>query len=343
MVRQKKEHNMEEKKTWQSEYRRILQEDDEWYAKQEEQALQAVKKAAFKPWQERLFIWAAAFVTAFAYMVNIVVASIGPQVLPNDWIPNTWLVATCHSWVVVFILSLAAVVVLDLMKTSKISARSPLASLPVGFILSFIGIVICCYFATIYNGTFVQLLFQLFFAFVSYTLLDKSTLRKWEKERDEHDRDIRAQLDAIKDLPDGEPEPLEPQKQHCTLCLKESIYEVCLACEKRFQPERRRVRAQILRAKQHGVPATLTLREWLETLAVFHWRCAYCNGSYEVMEHYIPVTRGGGTTSENCVPACLRCNGQKADKDPEDIEPTKKFIKTVTRGKRKNPPTKKEK
>lgn len=112
------------------------------------------------------------------------------------------------------------------------------------------------------------------------------------------------------------PDPLP--KKLCDICKQESMYDLCVSCEKATQPERQRLRSQIMRAKHADVPATLTIVEWLITLNNFHWKCAYCQtGPYEVMEHYIPVTLGGGTTAENCVPACFSCNARKAAKHPE--------------------------
>ncbi|SRR6266487_881955 len=111
--------------------------------------------------------------------------------------------------------------------------------------------------------------------------------------------------------------PEEPAKPRCTICKEESQYEVCLSCEKKFQGERHRVRAQILRAKQANVPATLTLAEWLDQLQTFHNRCAYCHKPFQLIEHYIPLSQGGGTTKENCIPACFKCNAKKSGKHPE--------------------------
>jgi len=71
------------------------------------------------------------------------------------------------------------------------------------------------------------------------------------------------------------------------------------------------VNNQVNRAIQANTSATLTLTEWLETLDHFQRKCAYCQGPYEVLEHFVPLVLGGGTTRANCVPACARCNGKK--------------------------------
>jgi len=71
--------------------------------------------------------------------------------------------------------------------------------------------------------------------------------------------------------------------------------------------ENDRVAAQLSRARLLGADATLTLVEWLVTLEDFDWRCAYCQSKpFQVMSHVIPYPQGG-TTSDNCVPACYGC------------------------------------
>jgi 5-methylcytosine-specific restriction endonuclease McrA len=68
-----------------------------------------------------------------------------------------------------------------------------------------------------------------------------------------------------------------------------------------------RVKAQVQRARSLEADATLTLVDWLTTLEQFDWCCAYClTRPFEVMSHIIPLPRGG-TTPDNCVPACYSC------------------------------------
>jgi len=70
-----------------------------------------------------------------------------------------------------------------------------------------------------------------------------------------------------------------------------------------------------LRAKRAGRAATLTVEQWKETLEYFHHRCAYCQRAlWECLEHFIPITRGGGTAWDNCVPACSYCDQEKGVK-----------------------------
>jgi len=72
-----------------------------------------------------------------------------------------------------------------------------------------------------------------------------------------------------------------------------------------------RVKAQVQRARSLTADATLTLVDWFIILEQFGWHCAYCQSKpFEVMSHVIPLPRGG-TTPDNCVPACYSCSTGK--------------------------------
>lgn len=66
------------------------------------------------------------------------------------------------------------------------------------------------------------------------------------------------------------------------------------------------------RARLRGLPDTLTLEQWNEIKESFGHRCAYCGeaGPLE-QEHVTPLSKGGGTTNDNIVPACRSCNSKK--------------------------------
>jgi hypothetical protein len=86
------------------------------------------------------------------------------------------------------------------------------------------------------------------------------------------------------------------------------------------------------RAKSLYLPATLTLQQWQRTLNDFNHKCAYCQtNEYQVLEHYIPLNFGGGTTADNCVPACKNCNGTKSDQHPSAIFSSKMFEDAIQR------------
>jgi 5-methylcytosine-specific restriction endonuclease McrA len=44
------------------------------------------------------------------------------------------------------------------------------------------------------------------------------------------------------------------------------------------------------------------------------FRCAYCGGKADTVDHVVPRSLGGQHTWENCVACCAQCNHRKADK-----------------------------
>ena len=83
-----------------------------------------------------------------------------------------------------------------------------------------------------------------------------------------------------------------------------------------------RVEAQLFKARSLGAVATLTIVEWLLTLNDFNWLCAYCQMKpFQVMSRVVPLPQGG-TTVENCVPACYSCgrSGKKKKRENTRIQ-----------------------
>jgi 5-methylcytosine-specific restriction endonuclease McrA len=44
------------------------------------------------------------------------------------------------------------------------------------------------------------------------------------------------------------------------------------------------------------------------------YRCAYCGGRADTIDHVIPRSRGGAHSWQNCVASCAKCNHRKADR-----------------------------
>ncbi len=63
----------------------------------------------------------------------------------------------------------------------------------------------------------------------------------------------------------------------------------------------------------------LHLGEWAETLRHYKWRCAYCTGSFESIDHFTPVSQGGATWVGNVVPACIACQMAKGGQLPQEV------------------------
>lgn len=131
--------------------------------------------------------------------------------------------------------------------------------------------------------------------------------------------------------------------QYCIDCATEAVAKrtpTCQACGETFlrvkgrsavfcpscasddvARESRRVRSQLTRARLAGVEASLTVSEWLGAIKHFGGMCAYCGKEpFDVLEHYIPISHGGGTTANNCVPACYSCNSTKNNRHPDTIQ-----------------------
>lgn len=48
-------------------------------------------------------------------------------------------------------------------------------------------------------------------------------------------------------------------------------------------------------------------------------RCAYCGHAAATIDHIVPRCRGGNDSWTNLVACCLRCNGVKGDRTPEEM------------------------
>ena len=76
----------------------------------------------------------------------------------------------------------------------------------------------------------------------------------------------------------------------------------------------------INRAKRHTRRAAsvgrLTSDEWLDLVAKYDGRCAYCGTMPDVLhaDHRTPLSRGGTNTIDNILPACGPCNAHKYTK-----------------------------
>jgi len=110
---------------------------------------------------------------------------------------------------------------------------------------------------------------------------------------------------------------------------------LCEDCAGQNYREYQRMYSNISRANGAWLASTLTFPQWIATLDYFGWICAYCQkGPYQAFEHFIPMSLGGGTTADNCVPACARCDGVKSKKHPdfvtgisrEDIERVQAYL-----------------
>lgn len=113
----------------------------------------------------------------------------------------------------------------------------------------------------------------------------------------------------------------------CLICKKEylskdtpeSEMEICDKCE--FETKLYTcILHQRARARRGNAEYTLTLSQWLITWNYFERKCAYCLKLAGYIEHFLPVTLGGGTTINNCIPACNSCNLKKSNRHPDKLD-----------------------
>jgi hypothetical protein len=97
-------------------------------------------------------------------------------------------------------------------------------------------------------------------------------------------------------------------------------------------PEKLRAYDLAYHTAKLALPATFTEDDWARSLEYWGHRCAYCGrpiGFWHTLaqDHFIPLSKGGGYTVDNIVPACHGvdgCNNSKHNKNPLEFM-TKKF------------------
>lgn len=166
--------------------------------------------------------------------------------------------------------------------------------------------------------------------------------------------DIPAILVTIARVPDSEWERvIKNSKRHqmryssgtCLIC--QSAYAgfispyydgMCCHCQSLYKSTGDNLATHRSRAKKLGLPCCLRLAEWIVNRKHFNDLCAYCQQSpYEVLDHFIPITLGGGTVANNVVPACNACNGRKLCTHPDritkiprvDIERVREYLSSL--------------
>lgn len=79
-----------------------------------------------------------------------------------------------------------------------------------------------------------------------------------------------------------------------------------------------RINVQKRNALKKQLPNSFTDQDWQKTLEYFNHKCVYCGSSERLeQDHFIPITKNGGYTPNNIVPACKTCNLRKYNYSPE--------------------------
>ncbi len=118
-----------------------------------------------------------------------------------------------------------------------------------------------------------------------------------------------------------------PKKMHAfsrKWCIKNAervrAYEMA---RYRLNPDKKIHANAKRRAQKKNVPSDMTVDKWLEIVAEYDHRCAYCFGTkLEVgplqRDHVVPLAQGGSDTVSNIVPACKSCNSSKGARTPNE-------------------------
>jgi len=96
--------------------------------------------------------------------------------------------------------------------------------------------------------------------------------------------------------------------------LKEFISRI--PRDKRLELQRQATHKRMQR--KQNLPYTLTREQWKAIKVAYNNRCAYCGCKHQKLtqDHVIPLSKGGGYTVGNIVPACISCNSRKGTGEP---------------------------
>lgn len=88
--------------------------------------------------------------------------------------------------------------------------------------------------------------------------------------------------------------------------------------------ERNRAYNSRFRAVAEGVSVDFTPDDWIEMLKEHGYVCYYCeyqpyNNREIVIEHFIPLKKGGSHDKYNIVPSCHQCNARKKNLMPKEF------------------------
>jgi hypothetical protein len=83
----------------------------------------------------------------------------------------------------------------------------------------------------------------------------------------------------------------------------------------------KQVAANNRQARKLGLCADLTREQW--AMICGQQTCHYCEGPFgkegPLLEHITPLSRGGGTTKANVIPACRSCNSRKSNRTEGEL------------------------
>jgi 5-methylcytosine-specific restriction endonuclease McrA len=91
---------------------------------------------------------------------------------------------------------------------------------------------------------------------------------------------------------------------------------------RRWSAEHLELKANYRRARRSliaGAKGSATIQQIEARVAYYGWRCAYCGGPFEEVDHVIPLSQGGTNWLSNLRPACSSCNRRKFCKPVDEF------------------------
>lgn len=126
---------------------------------------------------------------------------------------------------------------------------------------------------------------------------------------------------------------IEPFRQPCQRCgqRKLLIAGLCQPCTATIARDNARLRHRLREASKRA-QGVVTPAQWRALCAYFGGTCLCCGQVAPlVMDHVIPVSKGGPNTIENIQPLCQPCNNAKFTKstDYRDPETLGRFLASL--------------
>jgi 5-methylcytosine-specific restriction endonuclease McrA len=121
-----------------------------------------------------------------------------------------------------------------------------------------------------------------------------------------------------------EPLSLISVQRAVVLLLREKAEAIENDVSRQLRAERISLPMPLVIRQVHYVPIPRRLRVPLTRKTLLsrdEYTCQFCGTTQGplTVDHVIPRSRGGQTSWENCVAACLRCNHKKGNRLPEEI------------------------
>lgn len=138
--------------------------------------------------------------------------------------------------------------------------------------------------------------------------------------------------------------------KHRVLQWREANYEEHITGKKRYyqenketiiekskqyykdNPHVRATQEQRRRARKATAENNFSTNDWKSALMYFDNKCAYCLSYHDGLQqdHIIPLSKGGGYTPQNIIPACPKCNRSKYTHDMESWFKKESFYAEAT-------------